>query len=49
MKTYKVNLVFRNGTPARQELIEAINPRQAKDFAESRYPNGEATSANEIY
>lgn len=48
MKTYKVNLVFK-GAPARQVLIESINPRQAKEFAEARYPDGEATSANEVY
>ena len=44
--TFKVNLVSK-GEPARQELIEALNPPQAKRFAEARYPGFTATSANQ--
>ena len=45
--TYKVNLVCK-GEPARQELIEALNPPQAKRFAEARFPGFKATSANQV-
>ena len=48
MKMFKTTIIYRDGTPARKELIEATNMRQARDFAERRY-GGECTSANEVY
>ena len=47
-KTFKCNIVFNNGTPAKTVLIEATNPPQARDFAEARYPGGRCTSANQV-
>ena len=34
-KTFKCNIIFNDGNPAIQELIEANNPPQAKKFAEA--------------
>lgn len=45
-KTYKVTLT--GGGPARKELIEAINPPQAKSFAEARFPGYKASAANQV-
>ena len=45
-KRFKVTLV--GGGPARQELIEALNPPQAKQFAEARFPGYTATAANRV-
>ena len=45
-KQFKVTLV--GGGPARQELIEALNPPQAKQFAEARFPGYTATAANRV-
>ena len=46
-KKYRVILV--GGGPARQEVIEARNPPQAKLFAEARFPGYKATAANQIH
>lgn len=46
-KKYRVILV--GGGPARQEIIEARNPPQAKSFAEARFPGYKATAANQIH
>ena len=46
-KQFKVTLT--GGGPARQEIIEALNPPMAKRFAEARFPGYTATAANQIY
>ena len=48
MKTYRCNIIFKDGNPAQKQIVEANNQRQARDFAERRY-GGECTSANEVY
>ena len=45
-KRFKVTLV--GGGPARQEIVEALNPVQAKSFAEARFPGYTATAANRV-
>ena len=47
MKTFKVTLT--GGGPALQVEIEAINPPQARKFAEARYPGYRAGGANQVY
>ncbi len=42
LKTFKVNVMFNDGTGSRFEYIEAVNPPQARAIAESRFP-GSAT------
>ena len=39
MKTFKVNIMFNDGTGSRFEYIEAVNPPQARAIAESRFPS----------
>lgn len=47
-KTYKVTVTFPGtGNPAQQVLVEANNPPQARQFAESRY-GGKAHGANQV-
>ena len=46
-KKFKVTLT--GGGPARQEIIEALNPPQAKAFAEARFPGYTACSANQVH
>ena len=46
-KRFKVTLT--GGGPARQEIVEALNPPQAKAFAEARFPGYKACSANQVY
>ena len=41
VRTFKVNVMFNDGTGARTEYIDATNANQARDIAESRY--GSAT------
>ena len=48
MKKFKVNIIYRDGNPARKEVVRANNAPQAKEFAEARF-GGEATSANECW
>ena len=48
-KTYRCNIVFKDGNPAIKELIEANNPPQARKFAEARFPGGKCTSANQVH
>ena len=38
LKTFKVNVMFNDGTGARFEYIEAVNPPQARAIAEARFP-----------
>ena len=45
LKEYRCNIIFDNGIPARQEIIEAVNPNQARDIAERRF-GGRCGSAN---
>ena len=47
-RTFKTNVVYGDGTPARKEIGEATNQRRAREFAERRF-GGECTSANEVY
>lgn len=46
-KMFRVTLT--GGGPARQEIVEALNPPQAKSFAEARFPGYKATAANQLY
>ena len=46
-KKFKCQIIFNNGTPAKQVIIEAVNPPQARDFAEARYPGGKCVAANQ--
>ena len=48
MKTYRCNIIFKDGNPPIKELIEANNPPQARKFAERRF-GGECTSANQVH
>ena len=45
-KQYRCNIVYKDGNPARTEIIEANNPPQARQFAEARF-GGRCTSANQ--
>ncbi len=47
-KTFKCNVIFKDGNPAQTVLIEANNPPQAREFAEGRYPGGTARGANQV-
>jgi L-ascorbate metabolism protein UlaG (beta-lactamase superfamily) len=47
-KRFKVTLTSKS-YPARKEVIEAVNPPQAKEFAEARFPGFKATAANQVY
>ena len=38
LKTFKVNVMFNDGTGSRFEFIEAVNPPQARAIAEARFP-----------
>ena len=44
-KQWKVNVIM-PGTGARTEIIEAVNPPEAKRFAEARYPGARIGSVN---
>ena len=46
-KTFKCTIIFNDGNPAVQELIEANNPPQAREFAERRF-GGRCTAANQV-
>ena len=48
-KTYRCNVIFKDGNPRQTVLIEANNPPQARAFAEARYPGGKCTSANQVH
>ena len=47
LKEYRCNIIFDNGIPARQEIIEAVNPIQARELAERRF-GGRCGSANQV-
>ena len=47
-KQFRCNIVYNDGNPAEQVIIEANNPPQARDFAEARYPGGRCTAANQL-
>ena len=47
-KQFKCTVIFSNGNPAIEPIIEANNPPQARDFAEARYPGGRCTAANQL-
>ena len=46
-KEFKCNIVYNDGNPSEQVIIEANNPPQARKFAEARY-GGKCTSANQV-
>ena len=46
-KVFKCTIIFNDGNPAVQELIEANNPPQARNFAERRY-GGKCVAANQV-
>ena len=47
--TYKVNIMFQDGTGPRFEEIEASNPTQARKIAENRYAGvAKIGSANKV-
>ena len=48
-KTYRCNVIFKDGNPRQTVMIEANNPPQARAFAEARYPGGKCTSANQVH
>ena len=45
-KTFKCNIVFSDGRPARTVDIDAVNPPEARDIAERQF-GGRCTSANQ--
>jgi len=45
-KKFRCNVIYGDGNPAEQVIIEANNPPQARKFAELRY-GGKCTSANQ--
>ena len=45
-KEFKCNIIFNDGRPARQVIVEAVNPIEARDIA-SRQFGGTCTSANQ--
>ena len=47
VRTFKVNVIF-PGTGARTEFIEAVNPNQARNIAESRFGNAKIGSVNRV-
>ena len=46
-KQFKCTVIFTDGNPAIQPIIEANNPPQAKQFAEARY-GGRCCAANQV-
>ena len=46
-KQFKCNIIYGDGNPSEQVIIEANNPPQARKFAEARY-GGKCTSANQV-
>ena len=46
-KKFKCQIIF-TGQNAQSVIVEAVNPPQAKQFAEARYPGGRCVSANQI-
>ena len=48
LKTFKVNVMFNDGTGARFEYIEAVNPPQARMIAESRFGDARIGSVNQV-
>ena len=47
-KKYRCNIIFTGtGRPARREIIEALNPPEAREIAERIY-GGKCTSANQV-
>ena len=46
-KKFRCQIIF-TGATAQSVIIEAVNPPQAKQFAEARYPGGRCVSANQI-
>ena len=47
-KQFKCTVIFNNGNPAQEPIIEANNPPQAREFAEARFPGGRCTAANQL-
>ncbi len=47
-RTFKVNIMFNDGTGARTEYIEATNVPQARNIAESRYGDARIGSVNPV-
>ena len=43
---FKCVITYNNGTPARTEIITAVNPPQAKDIAERQF-GGKCRAANQ--
>ena len=46
VRTFRVNIMFNDGTGSRTEFIEATNAPQAKNIAESRYGDARIGSVN---
>ena len=46
VRTFRVNIMFNDGTGSRMEYIEAVNPNQARNIAESRYGDARIGSVN---
>lgn len=47
-KKFKCNIVFHDGRPARTQIVEAINPPEARDIAERQF-GGRCTAANQVF
>ena len=47
MKQFKCTVIFSDGNPAIQPIVEANNPPQARQFAEARY-GGTCRAANQV-
>jgi len=48
VRTFKVNVMFNDGTGTRTEYIEATNVPQARNIAESRYGSATIGSVNPV-
>ena len=48
VRTFRVNVMFNDGTGTRTEYIDATNANQARDIAESRYGSATIGSVNMV-
>ena len=46
VRTFKVNIMFNDGTGSRMEYVDATNANQARNIAESRYGDARIGSVN---